>query len=87
MEEPFLSISKKDDGMMTSVNVSDSRDAFGVALSLFQLLMLDRTSVSVYFSYILDIYKKDPEFRKKLDEATVELPDFNQILHDKHGSK
>lgn len=86
MEEPLFSISKKDDGMMIAVNVSDDRDAFGVALSLFQLLMLDRTPVSAHFLFILDTYRKDPEFRKKLDEATVELPDFNQILHD-NGSK
>ncbi len=84
-EQQLLVLTRKGEGIETIVNVLSDRDTFGVALSLFQLLTSDNP-IATYFSFIAQNCMDDESFKTLLDEATVQIPDFNKILKE-DGSK
>ena len=85
MNEKDLLVFRRTDigekGIETKANITSDKDAFGVALSIFHLVIKGDNAVSMWFSYICNQFENDENFRNMLKDATVEMPDFNDLLH------
>lgn len=77
-ERILFSVSMQGEGTAISCSCMSAEEQFQVALAIHQLISSDN-HILLFLKLISEL-SHDPDFQKALDEATIELPDFNQLL-------
>ena len=75
----LFQVSTQEGGTAVSCHVQGMEETFQVALAIHSLIAGSPT-MAFMLSTIVEMSKKDPNFDKMLEEATIELPDFESIL-------
>lgn len=77
----LLKIDMHDDlgACAAELHVTDEAELFALCSSLISMIVSNK-KLSIGFDAILEMAKTMPEFREKLANSSIEVPDFNSIL-------
>ena len=81
MEENKILFQVTSQGERTAVqcHAESPEEVFQVALA-FHSILINKPKYAAALAFIASMYNEDPNFEKALDDATVEMPDFDSIL-------
>ena len=79
-EKVLFSVISQMNGTSVKCEASSQKELFQVALAIFSLKSAAPGLVEMID--ILEQMYEDPDFKQALEEATVELPDFNKLLRN-----
>ena len=75
----LFQVISEENGTAVNCRISNQEEAFKVALAIHQAIE-GSPLVSIMLAAIIEMKKNDPDFVKALDEATIDMPDFEAIL-------
>ena len=67
------------DGTAVQCHTENNNEIFQVALA-FHSILINKPKFAAALAFIASMYSEDPNFEKALNDATVDIPDFNSIL-------
>lgn len=67
------------DGTAVQCHTESAEEIFQVALA-FHTILISKPKFAAALAFIASMYREDPNFEKALNDATVDIPDFNSIL-------
>ncbi len=67
------------DGTAVQCHTESAEEIFQVALA-FHSILISKPKFAAALAFIASMYNEDPNFEKALDEATIDMPDFDSIL-------
>lgn len=81
MEEDkiLFQVISRGDGTAVQCHTESDNEIFQVALA-FHSILINKPKFAAALAFIASMYNEDPNFEKALDDATVDMPDFDTIL-------
>lgn len=67
------------DGTAVQCHTDNAEEIFQVALA-FHSILINKPKYAAALAFIASMYNEDPNFEKALDDATVDMPDFDSLL-------
>lgn len=67
------------EGTAVQCHTESTNEIFQVALA-FHSILINKPKFAAALAFIASMYNEDPNFGKALDEATVDMPDFDSLL-------
>ena len=67
------------EGTAVQCHTESTDEIFQVALA-FHSILVNKPKFAAALAFIASMYNEDPNFEKALNEATVDIPDFDTIL-------
>lgn len=75
----LFQVISEEGGTTVNCHVDGQQEAFQVALAIHQVIQ-GSPLIACMLASIIEMRKADPLFDKVLDEATIDMPDFESIL-------
>ena len=67
------------EGTAVQCHTESADEIFQVALA-FHSILINKPKFAAALAFIASMYNEDPNFVKALDDATVDMPDFDSLL-------
>jgi len=74
----LFSVIKGNDSCSVKMHTENTEDVFTVALGIRQAIVECPNLLSMILSIM--VLEKDEEFKQKLKDSTIDMPDFDEIL-------
>lgn len=78
-ERILFTVSRMEDGVRVKTDMNGPEDMFDVCICLCDLLRRN-IQFAAMFQVVLDEQTNNEDYVKTLEDNTIELPDFNQLL-------
>ena len=75
----LFQVISQDEGTAVQCHTDSPEEIFQVALA-FHSILISKPKYAAALAFIASMYREDPNFGKVLDEATVDMPDFDSLL-------
>lgn len=81
MEEDkiLFQVISRSDGTAVQCHADSDSEIFQIVLA-FHSILINKEKFAVALAFIAQMYSEDPTFKKALNDATVDMPDFDSIL-------
>lgn len=81
MEEDkiLFQVISRGDGTAVQCHTESDNEIFQVALA-FHSILINKAKFAAALVFIAHMYSENPDFEKALNDATVDIPDFDSIL-------